>query len=519
MKRDSLAASAFDGIFSRSRPQLIAFLLSALDSARSGIKCLDTHNAIWQEEIDPVATLADKVVVETLLFVMLARRIEALPDAVHASLDDLCGACNAWVRNPKNAMLLTRHPHTAVTLGIGHVALTQSGYIDNDFDSLVRRAFSSGRIHAIERLPYRAMEVLWLKSQVFQQPSTGLPELLPASLLVAPAHPVYMTEADCYALTHALMYLTDFGRNGLPPSVSPIRLRRLLDAALAWNILGENLDLLGELLMAHVFIGGLSSPYARFAWHMLAATWTQFGFLPCPSLDPKQYQALSGDEALAYAFKHTYHTTYVGGILCALLLDPPRADALSGDSPTDRWDFKPLADKLDEAIAGAQRFLAAQGESAWPAGDEPAAEPTSSTRDALALVALRMTECRTLDKAHSRQWTKVLADAPIGHSELALILSDGLLIHAAKEYELGVLSRVLADRTRGDLPVSATFLEAAEFLADQQLPNGAIGAHFAAGEQNAAALSVALTKSMALALVSVSGFLRRQAAYKTHDTA
>ncbi len=508
MKRDSLAVSAYDGTTSRSRPQLIAFLLSALDSARSGIKCLDTHNAIWQEEIDPVATLADKIVVETLLFVMLARRIRELPDAVHASLDGICSACNAWVRNPKNTLLLTRHPHTAVTLGIGHVALSQSGCIDDSFDRLVRKAFSSGRIHAIERLPYRAMEVLWLKSQVFQQPVAGFPELLPASLLVAPAHPVYMTEADCYALTHALMYLTDFGRVGLPPSVSPLRLKRLLDSALAWNILGENLDLLGELLMAHVFIGEPSSPYARFAWHMLAATWTQFGFLPCPSLDPKQYQALRGDEALAYAFKHTYHTTYVGGILCALLLDPPRAVTVADDSPANLRDFQPLADKLDEAIAGAQRFIETR-DTPWSAGAEPVEEASG---DALARVILRMTECQTLNNAQSRQWAKVLSDAPVSHDELALILSDGLLIHAAKEYELGVLSRVLTDRTRGDLPISTTFLEAAEFLADQQLPNGAIGAHVMADEHDAALLPVELTKTTALALASVCNFLRRQAA-------
>lgn len=502
MKRDLLAVPTCDGISSRSRPRLIAFLLSALDSARSGIKCLDTHNAIWREEIDPVATLADKVVVETMLFVMLARRIRELPDAVYISLNGICSACNAWVRNSKNTMLLTRHPHTAVTLGIGHAALTQSGYIDDGFDSLVRRAFSSGRIHAIERLPYRAMEVQWLKSQLFQQPPLGFPELLPASILVAPAHPVYMAEADCYALTHALMYLTDFGRIGLPPSVSPIRLRRLLDSALAWNILGENLDLLGELLMAHAFIGETGSPYARFAWHMLAATWTQFGFLPCPSLDPKQFGALTGDEALAYAFKHTYHTTYVGGILCALLLDPPQTGTIIDDSPIEPLDFLSLAAKLDKAVGRAQRF----------AGDEPAGESGRTACDALALVTLRMAECQTLNNAESRQWTKVLSDAPVSRDELALILSDGLLIHAAKEYELGVLSRILTDRSCSNLAISTTFLEAAEFLADQQLPDGAIGAHFETSEHNAAALSVELTKAMALALVSVSKRLRQAAA-------
>lgn len=508
MKRDALAVSVTcDGSLSRSRPRLIAFLLSALDNARSGIKCLDTHNAIWKEEIDPVATLADKVVVETMLFAMLASRVRELPETVRASLDDICGACSAWVRNPKNTMLLTRHPHTAVTLGIGHVALSQSGYADDGFDSLVRRAFASGRIHAIERLPYRAMEVLWLKSLLFQQTDPGFPELLPASILLAPSHPVYMTEADCYALTHALMYLTDFGRIALPPQVSRAHLRRLLDSALAWNILGENLDLLGELLMAHEFIGGPSSPYVEFAWHMFSTTWTQFGFLPCPSLDPKQYQSLNGEEAQAYAFKHTYHTTYVGGILCALLLNSPHAQNVS--DPENRQDFKPLIHKLDEAAAEARHFFAEQDGRPYPADKKPVTEPLNTAFDTLSLITLRMSECPTLNNAQSRQWIKVLADSPIDHEGLALILSDGLLIHAAKEYELGVLGRALADRSRSKLPVSTTFLEAAEFLADQQLPDGAIGAHFAAAKDKTA-LSVELTKSMTLALEAVSGFLRRQ---------
>jgi hypothetical protein len=119
------------------------------------------------------------------------------------------------------------------------------------------------------------------------------------------------------------MYINDFGDQLLPNYLDVCYLESLIDQLIAAHIVNENLDVLGELLMSAIFLGRPWSVRARFAWHFLAETWNQFGFLPLPSFEVKEYAKLSAEDGRAYTFKHTYHTIYVGAILCSLILRRP----------------------------------------------------------------------------------------------------------------------------------------------------------------------------------------------------
>jgi hypothetical protein len=82
-------------------------------------------------------------------------------------------------------------------------------------------------------------------------------------------------------------------------------------------------------------------------------------------------------------------------------------------------------------------------------------------------------------------------------TEVALVLNDALIIQAARDYQLPVLISALLDRADSHLPLSATVLEALAFLTRQQLPSGAIGAHFVVPDNCQSAAAVEITQSMA----------------------
>jgi hypothetical protein len=449
------------------------------------------------------------VVIETMLFVMMAKRVDALPDSALSYIDELCRICQKRVRTDRNKMLLMRHPHTAVSLGIGHTGLTQAGYADDDFDAMLRNAFVSGQVEAVERLPYRAMELRWLRSLLFPEYTPDFSDLFAVSVVNTCAHPMYMTVADCYALTHALMYITDFGRRDLPEAIPAAKLGALVDAALAWNILSENLDLVGELLMASLFINNAWSPSALFGWHMLAKTWEDFGFLPCPSLEPKKYATLAGEQAAAFAFKHTYHTTYVGGILCALLLNrkPHIVDSRNASGVAVTRDKEAFLAKIDRAVKRAEQFAGRLPDAARM-DSYACVQNATSEEPLLSAVIARMAECESLTSPHLRKWVTVLADAPIDSSALAVMMSDALLIHAARNYELGVLARALMDRAQDNRAASTTLIEAASFLAAQQLVSGVIGAQFIGAPDKSGPLAQEITCQTATALSSIACCLK-----------
>ena len=303
--------------------QAVAFLQSSLDTAVNGLHSLDENPSFWHEAIDEYATIQDKLIVESLLLVLLIRRFKERSPEMQQRLRDISEFCVPLVYTPKNRMLISQYPHTAITFGISHFALNQMGYGDASFGRTVEAAFLSRQVYAIERLPYRAMEIRWLQSLLFTDQRACFDDLLSASILKAEAHPLRMSTSDSYAFTHALMYVTDFGDQPLPGNLEISYLRSLTNQLIAAQIVNENLDVLGELLMSTMFLGRPWSVRARFAWHFLDETWNQFGVLPSPSFEAMEYAKLSAKDARAYAFKHTYHTIYVGAILCSLILRRP----------------------------------------------------------------------------------------------------------------------------------------------------------------------------------------------------
>jgi hypothetical protein len=155
---------------------------------------------------------------------------------------------------------------------------------------------------------------------------------------------------DVYAFTHALLYATDLGETpqGIP------RPKRMIiedaEAALARCLDTEDYDLGGEVLLAWPLLRSRWSPSASFAFRVLARVEDEVGFLPAPTTRLERYHRLGRTEdRKRYLLATVYHTAYVMGILCAMMLRPAGTRAACGwraAKPTAEADYGKLRDLL-----------------------------------------------------------------------------------------------------------------------------------------------------------------------------
>jgi hypothetical protein len=484
--------------------QLQARLTQVLQFAINNLDGLDRYAPFWQEEETPaqknqpsLVNQADKVVVESALLALLASRVYKPSDPGSEVLSALAERLISRARNERNQVLLLRFPHTVASLGIAHICLSYMGYRDESYDRLIRDAIASGHVEALERLPYRAMDLRWLIGILDPVSAPDFDDLLPHSILTSKAHPLYMSELDVYAITHGVMYVTDFGSYDLPRALPLHHLGSMIDSCLAWHILSGNFDLLGELLLSAAAVVNPWSSYARVTWQLLVSIWDEFGFLPSCTFDTAHYASLSGDKASAYAFLHTYHTTYVAGLLCAvLLLHPEHGRSSNSEEPAWIADSI-LTERAKRAVVACQDFCSQNGNGKVSPVNSRSSSDASAHRSALKNSVAQIQTYPGPCGRTGAAWTSLLNKAlPWKPDELALVLNDGLIVQAARDYKLPVLISVLLDRAASDLPVSPTVLEALSFLIRQQLPSGAIGAHFVVADNRQSAEAANITQTI-----------------------
>lgn len=365
-----------------------AFALSwVLGFARGHIARLDEYASHWEGGESGPIRLIDKVATEAALLLVLARRTaDGFPD-VAGNCTRLADILIPRIRTQRLRHLLIRSPQTAATLGAGHIFLAAAGFPDEAFDELVWSAIEDGFAQTVERVPYRLLDQRWTRNLTAQDP-LPFDDLLAFSILRSRAHPFYMTQTDAYAITHAIMYVTDFGRNMLPAVLDMQRVCEMVEQGIAWHIVSEDFDLLVEYLICAECVGLGFSPYARLARHLIRRTWDDFQFLPGPTFDPQRYRASAGAAAEAYAVEHMYHTNFVWGMYCAVRLQKAGEDAAH--------------DEADQSAETIERLLGL----------------------ALSIVGT---------KASVRSpWFVALNDAPLRTQELEAVLWHAIAIEAAR---------------------------------------------------------------------------------------
>ena len=508
-----------------AQSQLYSYLEAVLQFAATNIRQLDRKADLWREELDAYVNVADKVIIETALLLLVSARIPYQTGKISKLHAELLAQLAPLIRTERNRALLIRYPHTAAALGIGHIALTELGDHDAEFDLLIRRAFESGYVEAVERLPYRTMDVRWLRGLLYPKQPPAFDDLMTASILANRAHPIQLSVSDTYALTHALMYVTDFGTRLLPKGFDASELRANVDAALAYHLLSDNLDLLGELLMSAVMLGPPWSPYTAFGWSLLTTLWDQLSFLPSPTFDTEVYATLSNAEQASYTFRHLYHTMYVGGMLCSILLlqreDQPALTAWIPPTWNYLHAFKQCRravrlaadfcqDRVDDDEPRAQWHATQVNERANLDGYNPGRQvynpeiqlTSISNAELNKVIEMVQNYSSALGRADA-PWLQALSHVPCTRTEVAAILTDALLIHACQDYRLPLLADLLSKVAGFEAPLTITFREALAFFLRQQTPAGALGVYFVAKANYTGQQAVQVTAGLAQRLVPV----------------
>nr|WP_265267945.1 hypothetical protein [Sphingomonas lycopersici] len=456
-------------------------LAASLDFAQRTVECADPLHPMWKVDLGQVSGF-DKMMMEAGLFALLVARTEYCQDAAWS----LARAIRKNYDSGSAIACILRHPRLATSIGALLLVLERFGLATAREISVVHRALESPYLESSEHVPFRLLDRRWIWS-LAQSEIRSLPEALHLSTACRTTHPIYMSRDDGYAITHAVMYATDFGARPAPAVLDGDALWKTIDAAVAWCLAAGDFDLLAELLLSQLFLRRRLSPYGVVAWRRSRRLWDSLGFLPSPSLSADAFVAFDeAEERRQYAFHNMYHTMLVGGLVALALLDqrvtPPEAP-----SRADPYE-EPAS--VGRAIAEASRHLAC-------------ALGIDSALAQAALAEMKWTgQDGDLD-ALSSDWTgEGFAEATV-----QAMANDAAIILAAQDYALPRLAEALR-RAAVAGTATPTIQAGADFLARQFLAGGGVGAGMLAKEQEAAAgdgdLSTRVTSALANCLITVS---------------
>ena len=263
-----------------------------------------------------------KVVAETALLVRAVARAQGLPRELVDRARHLGGLLVAEARDPSVIRLGALRPSAVAELAAAHVALSDAGFADPEFDTLLCHLLSDPEVGRVERLPWKELEQTWLRRRIERHDDPMPAAAIALTALARGCDVLAADREEMYSLTHAVMYLTGFGDEAAPlPRPGPAIVADV-DAALVRTLVDEDYDLAGELLLAFPYLRIPWSPMACLAFERLCAATEAAGVLPSLGFRADVYAGMSREDGDAYAIAESYHTEFVWGFLLIALLLP-----------------------------------------------------------------------------------------------------------------------------------------------------------------------------------------------------
>ena len=213
------------------------------------------------------------------------------------------------------------HPALCVEFAVPHVLLSKLGLEDEQFDELLELSLSAQGARGHERTPFASLERQWILALWSgAEPGPDWEGDLEQSVLNWPIDLLGGMKEDAYALTHLVIYCTDFGYH-----VRPLPRPRSTILAEARSLLArcldeEDYDLAAEILMFWPQLGAPWCASSAFGFRVLMTVEDQVGVLPSVRTKTERLNELEGEERTRYAFATAYHTSLVMGLLCAVSL-------------------------------------------------------------------------------------------------------------------------------------------------------------------------------------------------------
>lgn len=254
----------------------------------------------------------------------VASAVTRRPD-VEERVRDLVHLLIPHARSERTLLSIALHSSLCFDFAVPHILLSKLGYRDGAVDDFLKECAGSLGRHR-ERPPFGAAEQKWVEGLwSAADPDRRWHAGLRNSVLNHPVDILGGLREDAYALTHLLMYCTDFGyRAGRLPRPRSVILSEA-SSLLAKCLDAEDYDLAGELVLAWPLMGAPWGAAAAFGFRVLAGVEDHAGVLPGGTTNIERMNNLSDKARTDYVYGTAYHTAYVMGMICAASLREGRA--------------------------------------------------------------------------------------------------------------------------------------------------------------------------------------------------
>jgi hypothetical protein len=230
------------------------------------------------------------------------------------SLDTVGEFLLCFLQRAEISHFLRKRPAYYNAYSFAYLALRMTGTRLEGFERALAAAHRAGYPAACEKIPFRAMELeylRWRAGLTRHEPAWEL--LYRATTLTRCKNPAYLVNWEVYSITHTLFYWTDFcGPASKMRRRECNRAVELLEIILVNYWRRANWDIVGELLLNLVALDRSGTPLFALCADSWLNAWRSDGTIPGPKFAPEVEQP-SED----YIFERCYHTTLVGLLLCA----------------------------------------------------------------------------------------------------------------------------------------------------------------------------------------------------------
>ena len=267
-------------------------------------------------DLHAIEASPDKIAAEAAI---LIREVVSGPDQdLSSEALRLAGRLRQFASSPRIVTAIAIRPAVALDLAVPHVLLSSLGICDADVEAALTRSVRSSDFGVRERLPHRALEQDWLEA--LRTGNDCIDRWVADTAVARGLDLLSANRDDMYAFTHALAYSTDFGRWQPPKEIDSQHAASIADSALASVLDADDFDLAAELLLTWPCLGLPMSTTAYFAFQVLKRVEDDAGILPSLSISIDDIERQPPETRSAYATAVSYHTAFVMGILCAVLL-------------------------------------------------------------------------------------------------------------------------------------------------------------------------------------------------------
>jgi len=296
----------------------ICEIADVLRFARKLIANLEQYMSVAAEVFPELSInqVADKLLAETALLLLVCHRLPGECKLSELALS-IANLMEPRVRTARLLSLLTESPQVVAGLALPHVALSLMGIVDDVFDDAIVAACESPSLCAVDRPNFRHLEIEWLLG-LFQKKQPDFQTLVQASLLQRRLHPIFLRREDGYAMTHTIMYLTDFGMSALPASINQGDVHYFVDHGIAWCLAEYDWDLMIEIMLCEVIVPRPQSSFFDAADLTVQRMFAEQGKIYWERYNRDGTAVCENEEPLSDLY--AYHSTFLYGILRAVEL-------------------------------------------------------------------------------------------------------------------------------------------------------------------------------------------------------